>query len=262
MRKCIVISVLFLLLFLFSNSILAIEPNPTFYTHDTDSDGFINISISWSNVESYTDDYSVYITSNGINTTDYSGVSIDTDFVLDVNTTISYYGLTMLSSVLNVPDEIYLYFEDDIVLCFTGTGIVGVWSEWNLIYTPFWANVTNLSDITYVPITNYYGKRVIYIGLGVGSPTHPTGGVSTEAYIDSLMVNGVYLLDEPYKSRLRDNVGDKSNNILLVGLISIVLLIGLIIYVMKTIKEGSFDFKVFITMFFGIVIITVVLSFL
>lgn len=73
--------------------------------------------------------------------------------------------------------------------------------------------------------------------------------------------NATYSFTTRTEQRLTEHFSDPSK-ILLVGLVSIFLLLGLVMYAIKTFKAGTFEFKTFITLFFGIVIITVVLSFL
>ena len=73
--------------------------------------------------------------------------------------------------------------------------------------------------------------------------------------------NATYSFTTRAEARLTEHFTDTSK-ILLIGLVSILLLLGLIVYAIKTMKEKTFEIKTFITMFIAVVVITVILSFL
>ena len=73
--------------------------------------------------------------------------------------------------------------------------------------------------------------------------------------------NATYSFTTRTEQRLTEHFTDPSK-ILLAGLVAIILLLGLVLYAIDSFIKGTFEFKTFITLFFGVVVITVVLSFL
>ena len=171
-------------------------PNPTFIKGDVDGDGTKATSIGWSTAQFQTGVHSIHVTTSGAPTIDYAMVAVPTNFILDAGTTISYWGLTMVVSGVTAPDEIFLEFEDYTVIA--NTSPLGIpdgvtWVQWTLADAANWYDPNTMLP---VDIASYYGKKVIYIGLGAGSPMSPSPGVMVDVYLDNLIVNGTTLLDD------------------------------------------------------------------
>ncbi len=167
-------------------------PNPTFMTEDIDSSGTTDITMGWNTDSTYVHDgiHSIHVTSSSVSTMDYAMVGVPTNFVLDCDTEISYWGYTVAGSGVNAPDEIFLEFEDGRVIINTHhDSTIDQWIEWTLSSSSNWYNLTSP-----VNIADYHGQKIVNIGLGAGSPM--TGPGIVNVYLDNLVVNGNPLLDD------------------------------------------------------------------
>lgn len=270
--------------------------NPIFVKVDMNEDGNKTNTVKWSNTKSQNGTWSIKFNSNSVSTNDYAMVMIETNFTLNVATTISYWSLTMPESGVTAPDEIFLEFDDySFIACTSPYGIPdGVtWVQWTLAGSLFWYNPETLQAVN---IADYYGKQVNYVQIGVGSPQSSS---IVNAYVDNLTINGITFLDEPTgyvdircdngdctslqdaidgasptdkilihetytfttrDAKLRENENLNSVEKSLIGVVGVLIIVAFLYYVLSSKKKDIPFSKLVLTILIGIVLLTIIFS--
>jgi len=144
-------------------------------------------------------------------TPDYAMVGVPTDFILQNNTQISYWGYTASNSSVNAPDEIFLFLDTDnngevdvILGNHWGPSGTGSWQQWDMT-KGIWFTVDPRTGVTSpANISDYCDKgyKVLGVAIGAGSPESYPTGVTVNVYLDNLTIdvdgdgNPEYTLDD------------------------------------------------------------------